>query len=270
MGHGHPLQAQRLSGRDARRPDRRRVAAGDGQRLRDDRLRRHAQPADRDHQGRLPGRPLGAAGALEGRAARARSRRAWPPRRARSSSRTSTDGTGQKAQIGCPAAGKTGTTDEFTDAWFVGFTPRLATAVWVGYPERARADDRALLRHERRRRHVPGGDLGHVHEAGEGQVLRRLQAAEHAVPRRRRSSASTPAPAARATRTTTSPTRRAPRRRPRRPSPPRSRTTTGDAEQPKDPTAARAEGFDPDAYEAPPQPSPDTGGDEGGGTQAPG
>ena len=45
-----------------------------------------------------------------------------------------TGGTGTKAQIGCPAAGKTGTTDLNTDAWFVGFTPRLATAVWVGYP----------------------------------------------------------------------------------------------------------------------------------------
>ena len=39
------------------------------------------------------------------------------------------------AQIGCPAAGKTGTTDDYTDAWFVGFTPKLATAVWVGYPK---------------------------------------------------------------------------------------------------------------------------------------
>jgi penicillin-binding protein 1A len=43
-------------------------------------------------------------------------------------------GTGTRANIGCPAAGKTGTTDRNTDAWFVGFTPRLATAVWVGYP----------------------------------------------------------------------------------------------------------------------------------------
>ncbi len=43
-------------------------------------------------------------------------------------------GTGTRAAIGCPAAGKTGTTDHNTDAWFVGFTPRLATAVWVGYP----------------------------------------------------------------------------------------------------------------------------------------
>jgi penicillin-binding protein 1A len=43
-------------------------------------------------------------------------------------------GTGTHANIGCPAGGKTGTTDRNTDAWFVGFTPRLATAVWVGYP----------------------------------------------------------------------------------------------------------------------------------------
>jgi penicillin-binding protein 1A len=43
-------------------------------------------------------------------------------------------GTGTAAQTGCPAAGKTGTTDEHSDGWFVGFTPRLSTAVWVGYP----------------------------------------------------------------------------------------------------------------------------------------
>jgi penicillin-binding protein 1A len=43
-------------------------------------------------------------------------------------------GTGVNADYGCPAAGKTGTTDNFTDAWFVGYEPRLTTAVWVGYP----------------------------------------------------------------------------------------------------------------------------------------
>src|SRR3954466_9187029 len=43
-------------------------------------------------------------------------------------------GTGVAANYGCPAAGKTGTTDNFTDAWFVGYEPRLAAAVWVGYP----------------------------------------------------------------------------------------------------------------------------------------
>ncbi len=47
-------------------------------------------------------------------------------------------GTGTKAQIGCPAAGKTGTTDDFNDAWFVGYTPSLASSVWVGYPNALR------------------------------------------------------------------------------------------------------------------------------------
>jgi len=45
-----------------------------------------------------------------------------------------TSGTGTAAQIGCDAAGKTGTTDNFNDAWFVGYTPDLAASVWVGYP----------------------------------------------------------------------------------------------------------------------------------------
>lgn len=45
-----------------------------------------------------------------------------------------TSGTGTAANYGCPAAGKTGTTSNYTDAWFVGYTPQLSTAVWVGYP----------------------------------------------------------------------------------------------------------------------------------------
>ena len=46
-------------------------------------------------------------------------------------------GTGTRAQIpGHRASGKTGTTDKFTDAWFVGSVPQLTTAVWVGYPNR--------------------------------------------------------------------------------------------------------------------------------------
>jgi penicillin-binding protein 1A len=45
-------------------------------------------------------------------------------------------GTGQMAKsIGRPIAGKTGTTNDFTDAWFVGFTPNLAVGVWVGFDD---------------------------------------------------------------------------------------------------------------------------------------
>ncbi len=43
-------------------------------------------------------------------------------------------GTGTGAKFGQPAAGKTGTTDEYRDAWFVGYTCSLTTAVWMGYP----------------------------------------------------------------------------------------------------------------------------------------
>ena len=43
-------------------------------------------------------------------------------------------GTGTRAAFGRPAAGKTGTTTDNADAWFVGYVPQLDTAVWVGYP----------------------------------------------------------------------------------------------------------------------------------------
>ena len=44
------------------------------------------------------------------------------------------DGTGTAAaSLGRPVAGKTGTTDDFTDAWFIGYTPDLVVGVWVGF-----------------------------------------------------------------------------------------------------------------------------------------
>lgn len=49
-----------------------------------------------------------------------------------------TKGTGKTAAIGRPAAGKTGTTQKYRDAWFVGYTPDIATAVWVGYADSQR------------------------------------------------------------------------------------------------------------------------------------
>jgi penicillin-binding protein 1A len=51
--------------------------------------------------------------------------------------RVVTEGTGERAELDHrPVAGKTGTTENYGDAWFVGYTPQLAVAVWVGYPDR--------------------------------------------------------------------------------------------------------------------------------------
>jgi penicillin-binding protein 1A len=54
--------------------------------------------------------------------------------------RVVTGGTGRRAQLvdGRPVAGKTGTTENYGDAWFVGYTPQLAVAVWVGFPDNLR------------------------------------------------------------------------------------------------------------------------------------
>jgi penicillin-binding protein 1A len=51
-----------------------------------------------------------------------------------------TGGTGKRAQLsdGRQVAGKTGTTENYGDAWFVGYTPQLVAAVWVGYPNTLR------------------------------------------------------------------------------------------------------------------------------------
>ena len=47
-------------------------------------------------------------------------------------------GTGRAANIGKPAAGKTGTTDDCKDAYFIGFTPDVVTGVWVGNDDNSR------------------------------------------------------------------------------------------------------------------------------------
>jgi penicillin-binding protein 1A len=47
-----------------------------------------------------------------------------------------TSGTGTAAALGSrPVAGKTGTAENFQDAWFCGYVPQLVTCVWVGYPK---------------------------------------------------------------------------------------------------------------------------------------
>ena len=86
-------------------------------------------------------------------------------------------GTGTRANIGCPSAGKTGTTDNFNDAWFDGYTPHLATRRVGRLPGRARGDAQRA-RHLGRGRDVPRDDLEQVHAGGQGRALRRLPAAE--------------------------------------------------------------------------------------------
>ena len=49
-------------------------------------------------------------------------------------------GTGKRAAIGRPAAGKTGTTSDYNDAWFVGYTPDLVAAVWIGNDDNSSLD----------------------------------------------------------------------------------------------------------------------------------
>ena len=75
-----------------------------------------------------------------GRSTRVRARAPGFDRRSRST-RCSTgvvqSGTGTSAAIsGVDVAGKTGTTTNYADAWFVGWTPQLTTAVWVGFPNK--------------------------------------------------------------------------------------------------------------------------------------
>ena len=91
-------------------------------------------------------------------------RRRHLPRRPRSSSRTSRAAPARGANIGCPAAGKTGTTDNYTDAWFVGFTPKLSTASWVGYPNHADPDATDVHGdHRCAGGTYPGRDLARLH-----------------------------------------------------------------------------------------------------------
>jgi membrane peptidoglycan carboxypeptidase len=66
--------------------------------------------------------------------------------------------TGAAASIGRPAAGKTGTTDSFSAAWFSGYTPQLAASVWVG-------DPRGGATHPLRNVTVGGRFFSHVYGA---------------------------------------------------------------------------------------------------------
>ena len=75
-------------------------------------------------------------------------------------------GTGKAAAIGQFAAGKTGTTSNYGDAWFVGWDSKYTVAVWVGYPDKLVPMTDRLQRQPRARRHLPGADLARLHDLG--------------------------------------------------------------------------------------------------------
>ncbi len=72
-------------------------------------------------------------------------------------------GTGKAAQIGEFAAGKTGTTENYGDAWFVGFNKEWTVAVWVGYPDKLVPMQTEYHGQPGGGRHVPGRDLARLH-----------------------------------------------------------------------------------------------------------
>ena len=219
----------------------------------------HVAPAVLHRPGRGPrrrGDPR-----ARGRPAAGRRRCSRPASRARCSRRTSraapAPGPGSPDQH---AAGKTGTAQNASDGWFVGFTPYLATAVWIGSPDRQRARcEIGGTGHHRRL--VPGRDLGPVHAGLARGPARRRECEE---PERRTASSRVPVdwtatttPGGGGGRPSTSPpsgpvddadhdparSRRPPRpphrrcRRTRRP-PPRRRRPTATTAAPTDPVSA--------------------------------
>ena len=124
---------RRHPGGGNRRPAARGHAARAGRRLRDVRRRRRAPPGDRGRQGRVPERKDGRARCGPERTRDLRRDRLRGDRHPQGRDHRG-DRIRQYTDFGCPAAGKTGTTEGLSDAWFVGYTPRLSTAVWVGHP----------------------------------------------------------------------------------------------------------------------------------------
>ena len=133
---------------DDRRADRRRHAARHGARLRDDRPRRRARQR---HAGRTAARRSASRKSTRGgqRAAGRRAprrqprqgKRVLPPRRRRDRDLDARNRDAVRHRNAPPrsaqfAAGKTGTTTNYGDAWFVGWDSKYTVAVWVGYPDR--------------------------------------------------------------------------------------------------------------------------------------
>jgi penicillin-binding protein 1A len=158
--------------------------------------------------------------------------------------------------VGCPAAGKTGTVDGNVDAWFVGYTPDLVTAVWLGHAQ-SRIEMPGITGGT-----IPALIWGRYMRAARGSACDSFEEPEEPFVGRpffgryatgqASSSGSTTTPYG------TAPSTGVPAPAPTTP------TTPGDAGA-GDNGSDDAGRYPPDAYESPPQEAPSTGGGGGGG-----
>jgi penicillin-binding protein 1A len=170
-------------------------------------------------------------------------------------------GTGGRASIGCPAGGKTGTTDNNNDAWFAGFTPKLATAVWVGFPD-AQVQMTGLY-------HGANVDGGTFPAEIWGNYMRQAVGGYCGdFPQPKEPATFTPF-FGEFSKTGSSSSNYSYGTDPQAPADPSTGAATPEATAAPD-TGDQDEGFDPDLYESPPQGSPNTGSNGGTGGASPG
>jgi penicillin-binding protein 1A len=178
------------------------------------------------------------------------------------------NGTGKAAKLDEFAAGKTGTTENYGDAWFVGFNKELTVAVWVGYPDRLRP-----MLTEYHGNAVAGGtfpaEIWHDFMTSWITLRDARQAARDSKNGIDTTTSTTPV----VTPTTTTPAQATPTDT--QPTQTKTPAATPKAKQPaqKTPAQKTPTTTTPPAQQqqpAPTQPPPANGGDQGGGTQPPG
>ena len=184
----HPHQGVHEPRDRARRPEPRRHAARHGARVRDVRDRRpahhrHAVPGPERQELPVPG-PVGIERIDQGKGKKAKIVETVDGRRmVNKRDRTRVmdegvasqvsqilqtvvkDGTAERAQIpGVMVAGKTGTTESYGDAWFVGWTKEYTVAVWVGYPDEFKPMETEFQGEPVAGGTFPAGDLEELHD----------------------------------------------------------------------------------------------------------